>query len=120
MPLTVLDRLERRFRRFAIPHLTVILIAGQVLTYVAANLPKGTIVGEPGAMFLRLALIPQRVLEGEWWRLITFLFTPPRSRPIFVLFYFMLFYMFGTSLELHWGAFKYNVFLLTGYLANLA
>jgi hypothetical protein len=76
--------------------------------------------GDPAAVPMRLALIPQRVLDGEWWRLVTFAFTPPGDHPIFVIFYFMLFYMFGTSLELHWGAFKYNVFLLTGYVANLA
>lgn len=120
MPLTILDRLERRFGRFAIPNLTVILIAGQALTYFAANLPKGTFLSEPAAVPMRLALIPQRVLEGEWWRLITFAFTPPATLPIFVIFYFMLFYLFGTSLELHWGAFRYNLFLLTGYVANLA
>jgi hypothetical protein len=31
----------------------------------------------------------------------------------------MLLYTFGTALELHWGAFRYNLFLLSGYVANL-
>jgi hypothetical protein len=41
-------------------------------------------------------------------------------QPLFVIFYFMLLYTFGSALETHWGTFKYNVFLLTGYLANVA
>jgi hypothetical protein len=29
-------------------------------------------------------------------------------------------YLFGTTLENHWGVFRFNVFLLVGYLANVA
>jgi membrane associated rhomboid family serine protease len=113
MPLTPLDRLERRFGRFAIPNLTVILIAGQVFLYVLSQLPQGI-------SLERVAFLPDRVLRGEVWRLATFLFTPPAMQPLFVIFYFMLLYTFGSALETHWGTFKYNVFLLTGYLANVA
>jgi hypothetical protein len=112
MPLTLLDRMERRFGRFAIPNLTVILVAGQAMLYVLAYLPQGISLD-------RIMLEPDRVLAGEWWRLITFLFTPPATDPIFVIFYFLLLFHFGTALELHWGPFRYNVFLLTGYVANL-
>jgi hypothetical protein len=113
MPLTLLDRLNRRFGRLAIPNLTVLLIAGQALLYIAARLPQGI-------SLYRITLQPERVLQGEVWRLVTFLFAPPQSDSVFVIFYFMLFYLFGTSLETHWGAFRYNVFLLIGYVANVA
>jgi hypothetical protein len=113
MPLTLLDRLERRFGWLAVPNVTVLLIAGQILLYVLTRLPQGV-------SLERIALEPDRVLNGEVWRLITFLFTPPATDSIFVIFYFMLIYTFGSALEMHWGAFKYNLFLLTGYIANVA
>jgi hypothetical protein len=111
--MTLLSRLERRFRRFAIPNLTLFLVVGQACLYVATFLPKGVALD-------RVFLNPALVMQGEVWRLVTFLFTPPLIDPIFVIFYFMLLHLFGTSLENHWGAFRYNVFLLIGYLANVA
>jgi hypothetical protein len=68
----------------------------------------------------RVELNPDKVMQGEVWRLVTFLFSPPAVGPIFVIFYFALFYLFGSTLEHYWGTFRYNVFLLIGYLANVA
>ncbi len=113
MPLTFLDRLNRRFGRFAIQNLTLILIIGQFALYVANLFPQGV-------SLERVALDPAKVMQGEVWRLVTFLFSPPPIGPIFVFFYFSLFYLFGSTLENQWGEFRYNVFLLIGYLANVA
>jgi hypothetical protein len=114
MPLTLLDRLERRLGRFAIPNLTLILIAGQAALYVAWFLPQGISLD-------RIALDPAKILRGEVWRLVTFLFMPPTTDIIiFALFYFLLFHLFGTTLEHQWGTFKYNLFLFIGYMANVA
>jgi hypothetical protein len=110
--MSLVSRLERRFGRFAIPNLTVFLIAGQACLYLAALMPQGV-------SLERIALDPARVLHGEVWRLVTFLFTPPNTAPIFVLFYFMLLHLFGNSLEHYWGTFRYNLFLLVGYVANV-
>ncbi|HMP04837.1 MAG TPA: hypothetical protein PJ982_00675 [Lacipirellulaceae bacterium] len=112
--MSLVARLERRFGRFAIPNLTLVLIAGQALLYIASFLPQGIALD-------RIALIPPRVMQGEVWRLATFLFAPPATRVvIFALIYFSLLHLFGTSLEQYWGAFRYNLFLLTGYVANVA
>jgi len=113
MPFTLLDRLQRRFGRFAIANLTLVIIVGQAALWLAAWLPQGISIE-------RIALDPSKVIQGEVWRLVTFLFTPPQIGPIFVIFYFALLHLFGSTLEQQWGAFRYNVFLLTGYLANVA
>jgi hypothetical protein len=119
MPLTFIDRLQRRFRWLAVPNVTITLIVGQAVLYVANLLAqKGILPG--GASLDRVMLDPAMVMQGEVWRLVTFLFTPPPIGPIFVIFYFALFHLFGTTLEQHWGTFKYNLFLLIGYLANVA
>jgi hypothetical protein len=110
--MTLLSRLERRFRRFAIGNLTIILVAGQAALYVASLLPQGIRLD-------RVVLDPSLVAQGEVWRLVTFLFVPPAMPPIFAIFYFMLFHFFGSTLERQWGEFRYNVFIGVGWLANI-
>jgi hypothetical protein len=109
---TLVDRLERRFGRLAIPNLTLLLIAGQATLYLADYLPGGV-------SLEAIELNPHKVLQGEFWRLLSFPFSPPGGMPIFALFYFSLFYMFGSAIEHSWGAFRYNLFLWSGLLANV-
>lgn len=110
--MSPLDHLQRRFGRLAVAHVTEALIFGQVAVYIL-SVSRPQIVGQ-------LALIPDRVLGGEPWRLVSFLVEPPLEHPIFAFFFWYLFYLMGTSLEATWGVFRYNVFLLIGYLATVA
>ncbi|MEE8451895.1 MAG: hypothetical protein V3R99_08270 [Thermoguttaceae bacterium] len=110
--MKLLDRLDRRFGRFAVPNVTVMLIAVQVIVYLLGHQAPG-ISG-------RIELVPNRVLEGEAWRLVSFVAQPPQCRLFFAFFFWYLFYLMGTTLEQTWGIFRYNVFLLIGYVATVA
>jgi hypothetical protein len=114
--MSLLSRLDSRFGRYAVPNLTVILIAGQVFLYVAHHLAPA-----PGGndVLDRIRLYPGEVLQGEFWRLLTFLFDPPLRNPLFAFFFWYLFYLMGTALETTWSAFRYNVFLAIGYFATV-
>jgi hypothetical protein len=108
----MLARLEKRFGRYAIPNLTVILAGGQVLFYFAAAVNESLM----DAMVLDSA----RVREGEWWRLLAFMFMPKAWHPLFFVIGVLVFWFMGRALEEQWGAFRYNIFLLIGYLATIA
>jgi hypothetical protein len=110
--MSLLDKLERRFRRYALPNLTMALIACQVVVFVA-----GLVKPE---VFEQLMLVAGKVQTGQVWRLLTFLVMPPTENVLFALFFWYLFYLMGRALELNWGDFRYNVFLLIGYLATVA
>jgi hypothetical protein len=114
--MSLLSRLNARFGRFAIPNLTLLLIVGQVFLYVAQQImaPQGGV-----DVLQKIHMYPAAVLQGEVWRLVTFIFTPPGTNPIFAFFFWYLFYLMGTTLETVWGAFRYNVFLLVGYVASV-
>ena len=110
--MSLLDKLERKIGAWAVPNLTIYLIAGQTVFYVMFL--TGRV--DRSVTLLSAGLL----LQGEWWRLATFIFDPPLSNPLFALFAWYLFYLMGSALEEQWGAFRYNVFLLIGFLMTVA
>jgi hypothetical protein len=108
---SLLNRLERIFGRFALPGLSLYLVAGQVAVFVFAWFGRISI--EP---FL---LIPAYVLHGQLWRVLTFLFVPPPVSWVFIAFSWWIFYLMGTALEDFWGVFRYNLFLFIGWALTL-
>jgi hypothetical protein len=110
--LSPLDRLERALGRYAVPNLSLYLVIGQAFVALSA------IAGIMGTG--HLLLVPQLALGGQWWRIVTFLLVPTALGTgvlsiLSVVFGWWVFYFMGTALEGHWGAFRYNLFLLTGY-----
>lgn len=108
----MLSTLERKFGRFAIPNLTMIFIVGQVVMFVLCQ-------KEP-QVWERIVLIPSKVLDGEVYRLLSFLLMPPGKVIFWAILAWYVFHLMGTALEAYWGTFRFNVFLLTGYLATVA
>ncbi len=115
--MSLLSKLNAKFGRYGIPNLTVILIVGQVFLYVASRLDLNN---QKLDILDRIRMFPDRVLAGEWWRVVTYLFDPPGMNLIFAFFFWYLFYLMGTTLEVTWGAFRYNIYLLIGYIASIA
>jgi hypothetical protein len=114
--MSIISRLDAKFGRFAVPNLTVILIIGQVFLYVAHQLNPGR---QGFDILNRISFEPDKVVAGEYWRLVSFLFAPPLSNLIFAFFFWYLFYLMGTTLEVTWGTFRYNVYLLIGYVCSV-
>lgn len=97
--------------RYAIPNLTMYLVFAQALGYLLQRT-------KPAAIE-RMALIPQKVFEGEVWRLISFIAVAPDTNMLFLALALYIFYLFGSGLEGHWGAPRYNLFILVGYVATV-
>ena len=107
-----MSSLNNKFRKFAIPNLTLWLIAGYVIGYM---------ISMANSSFLYwLSLDPYKILHGQVWRLFTWVIIPPDmlgSDPLGLLFVLlMLFccYSIGNILERAWGTVKYNIFIFTG------
>ena len=76
-------------------------------------------VDQEGLFITKLVLIPSLVMQGEVWRLVTFLFIPPSTSPIWILFTLYFYYMIGSTLEHEWGSFKFNIYYLVGVLGTI-
>ncbi len=107
-----ISNFERRFGKYAIPNLSLIL----VMCYVA-----GYIINMVNGEFLNyLTLDPYQILHGQIWRVFTWVISPPASLDVFTLVMLFFYYSIGTSLEQAWGTYRYNVYILGGMLITVA
>lgn len=126
--MRIISWLEKRFGRYAIPNLMLYIIVGQVAVVAFQIAQQVAAPPAGGGVENRLSLIPAKVIEGEVWRLVTFLIDEPAPTleikgmlaALFLVFYWMILQMMASALEQIWGVFRLNLFVLTGYLLTLA
>lgn len=93
---------------FGIPRLMLYLIIGNALVYLF------TMMDRTGMLAWYLCLVPDRLLKGEIWRLVTFVFVPNTGRLIFLVIELYFYYLIGSTLERAWGVGKFTVYYLCG------
>ena len=106
-----LNRLERKIGRYAISHLTMLIIGCYIVGYVIAMINSDIL----GYMYLD----PYYILHGQIWRLVTWIVVPPDSMNIFTIIMLFFYFSIGTSLERAWGDFRYNVYIASGMLISI-
>jgi len=89
-----LDKLERRFGFLAIRGLPRILVGFAALVFGLTWLLPG--------FTSMLMLDPVRIRHGEVWRLITYIFIPQATSPLWVLFALWFLWWVGEGLERAW------------------
>lgn len=109
--MNLLNTLERRFGRLAIPGLIriVVVLNGLVFLLGKAN----------PALPALLDLTPGGIARHEYWRLVTFLFIPQTESYVFIFFALSFLWMLGEGLEHAWGAFQLNLFYLCGMIGTI-
>ena len=110
-----MSKFEKKFGRYAIPNLTLILILSYVAGYVIELLGSAAGVNMLGF----LTLDPYRILHGQIWRLVTWVIVPPESLGIFTVIMLYFYYSLGTTLERTWGTYRYNVYIFSGMLFTI-
>lgn len=102
-----MSNFEKKFGKYAIPNLTLILIACYALGYFIELVNAD--------FFEYLTLDPYRVImKGQIWRIFTWLVIPPSDLGIFTLIMLFFYYSIGTTMERTLGTYKYNVYLIRG------
>ena len=110
-----MSKFEKKFGKYAIPNLTLILIMSYVAGYVIELM--GNAAGNNLLGFLTLD--PYRILHGQIWRLVTWVIVPPDSLDIFTIIMLFFYYNLGTALERTWGTYRYNVYIFSGMLFTI-
>ncbi|MEG0962616.1 MAG: hypothetical protein RSD28_06375 [Lachnospiraceae bacterium] len=109
--MNFLNKMERKWGKYAISNLTFWLIG----TYVVGFIIRYTM----PAVQSMLTLEPYYILHGQIWRLVSWLLIPPGANLIFLIFFLACYYFIGTSIEQALGTFRYNVYLLGGILISI-
>ncbi|WP_294187967.1 rhomboid family intramembrane serine protease [uncultured Clostridium sp.] len=106
-----LNKIERKIGNFYIRNLMLIIICGQILVFALSYMGKD--------IANILILNRNAVLNGEVWRLVTFIFVPSSYSIISFIFSVYFYYLAGTGLEHEWGEFKFNFYYFIGMLATI-
>lgn len=106
-----LNKLERKLGKFSIRNLSLWIIVCYVIGYLITFLSPQLL------NYLRLE--PQMILQGQIWRLFTWILIPPSSFGIFTFVMLFFYYSLGTTLETTWGKFRYNAYILSGFLLTI-
>ncbi|WP_346698079.1 hypothetical protein [Catenibacillus scindens] len=108
----MLDKLERKFGRYAIKNLMRYIIVLYAIGFFLSF-------AMPEVYYTYFCLDAERILHGEVWRIFTFLLNSPSNNPIFVIFSLYFYYLLGNTLEQVWGAFRFNLYYFTGVIGTV-
>lgn len=111
--MNLLNKLERKFGRYAIPNL---------MRYIVAVFVIGLLIGSflPYIYVVYFPLDFSMVMKGQVWRLLTFIIPASSMNGIFfTALSVYIYYWIGNTVEQQWGAFRMNLFFLTGILLNI-
>lgn len=111
--MNLLNKMERKFGKFYIPNLMLYIVIGSLVVFVFDYLfPELQV-----SSYLEFEL--SAIMQGQVWRVVSFLICPFSSNPIFMLISCYFYWMIGSQLEQVWGGFRFNVFYFTGALATM-
>ena len=109
----MIDKLEKKFGRFAIRGL---------MKYVIGLYLAGFVIYMINDTFYDtwLTLDIDKILSGQVWRIFTFIIQPVNVNNIFGMFISLyVYFMFGTAIENVWGSFRFTLFYISGILFNI-
>ena len=109
----MIDKLEKKFGKYAIKGLMRYIIGLYLvgfLIYLVDNTFYNT----------WLMFDVDKILEGQVWRIVTFIIQPVNVNNVFGMFIALyVYFIFGTALENVWGTFRFNLFYISGLFFNI-
>lgn len=108
-----MSNFEKKFGKYAIRNLTLVLIVCYAIGYLFETLA-------PAMMNYLYLDVYQIIHHFQIWRLFTWIIAPPGSFSFWTLIMLYFYYSLGSSLERTWGVYKYNLYLFSGILFTVA
>ncbi len=109
-PRRKIEEFCRRHPNFGIPNLMRYLTIANVVFWLMSIVN--------GVFLSYMVFSPALILQGQVWRLVSFLFVPP-STGVLALLVFYCYYWIGTVLEQRWGSGQFTIFFFTGAILSV-
>jgi len=115
-----IERFCQKHRKFGIPRLMLYVVIISAVVYLI-NMMDTT---KDKEFLLFVAFSPSRILKGEVWRLISWIFFPSLGNSgildkVFFALALYFYYFIGSTLEREWGTAKFTVYYGLGVLLNI-
>ena len=112
-----MKNLRHRFERFCflhrnwgIPNLMLFVLIGTGLVYVLST------TGIAPELVLYLHFDKNLIMQGQIWRLFTYVFLDFPSSSLLMILFFIAYYSIGKQLENHWGTLRFNLYYFSSIL----
>ena len=112
-----MKKLRNRFERFCyqnrtkgIPNLMLFISLGSALVYLMSMVDKSK------TLYLILCFNRQAILQGQIWRLFTYVFTYDAGNILLTAISLFCYYSLGRAMEHSWGTLRFNLFYFTGMI----
>ena len=112
-----MKNLRRNFERFCyknrkigIPNLMLFISIGAALVYIM-SLATDTLV-----LYDVLCFNREAILQGQVWRLFTYVFTYALSNPLMTAISLICYYSLGRAMENVWGTLRFNLYYFSGVI----
>lgn len=112
-----LKKLEYKLAPYAVKNLMSVMIGAMAIVYIADLFVSST--NRDLSLISWLTFDTAAIASGQFWRILTFIFLPPETSLIFVVFAFYFYWLMGKALETEWGALRFNLFYLCGIIGAL-
>ena len=113
--MKILKSLRRKFNQFCyqnrnkgIPNLMLYISIGTAIVYVLSQMDKSS------TLYNALCFDRDLILQGQVWRLFTYVFTFNAGNILFMLVSLLCYFSLGRAMENSWGTFRFNLFYFTG------
>jgi membrane associated rhomboid family serine protease len=110
-PQRWLKFLEKKLGWLAVPGIALLFVTLQALGFLCILSDQ--------AWYERLALVPEAVKAGEYWRLLTFLALPLSLSPLWLFFALWFLYFTINLIESQWGSFRTTLYVLVSIIVTI-
>ena len=111
-----IDRFCAKHPNFGIPNLMKIIVFGQIAVYLVNML---VYVMFKQSFLSYLQFVPAYILQGQVWRLVTWVVVPNASSPFMLLLTCYFYYGIAVMLEREWGTARFTLFYLSGMVLSV-
>lgn len=111
--INAIDRFCYRHPRFGIPNLMIYIVIGNAIVFLFSMMDTTR------SLLSLLSFSPAHILQGQIWRLLTFIFIPGYPNIIYLVIGLYFYYFIGSTLESHWGSGKFTFYYFSGVLLTV-